>query len=68
MKIEVAIAKEKSKLEKFAKVHGVWQDFGQKEINKITDKFINSSDYSPTMNASRKQIEVFSDWCENYCG
>lgn len=66
MKIETAIKKEKSKLIAKAKAKGLYENFGQKEVRKLEDKFIDISDYGQEMNYNRNQISGFDEWCMNF--
>lgn len=68
MKLEKAISKVTSKLIKLASEKGLYENFGQKEVRQLEDKFINCSDYTPEMNNNRKLLQRFEDWCMNYCG
>ena len=68
MKIDVALTREQSKLIKLAKSKGLYENFGQKEARKLESKFIDISDYSLEMNKNRQLIEMFNEWCMNYCG
>ena len=40
----------------------------KKEVRKLEDKFIDSSDYSEEMNKNRRLLRMFDEWCMNYCG
>ncbi|MGF7535242.1 hypothetical protein AAGG74_16430 [Bacillus mexicanus] len=64
-KIETAISRAEKKLITEAKENGLYENFGQKEIRMIRDKFINISDYSNEMNAKRNMLESFSKWCRS---
>lgn len=66
MCIDRAITKEQNKLIHKAKNKGLYENFGQKEVRKLEEKFINSSDYSPEMNKNRRLILLFDEWCMNY--
>lgn len=68
MNIDIALTKEQNKLIKIAKTKGLYENFGQKEVAKLEDKFIDSSDYSEQMNKNRRLIGIFDEWCMNYCG
>ena len=68
MKLEAAISRERTKLIKVAKSKGLYENFGQKEVRKLEDKYINLSDYSTEMNNNRRLIQSFDEWCMNYCG
>jgi hypothetical protein len=60
MNIDKALTKEQTK--------GLYENFGQKEVRKLEDKFIDCSDYSKEMNKNRRLIQMFDEWCMNYCG
>lgn len=68
MNINKAITKEQNKLIKIAKSKGLYENFGQKEVRKLEDKFIDISDYTDEMNKKRRLIELFNEWCMNYNG
>jgi len=68
MNIDKALTKEQNKLIKIAKTKGLYENFGQKEVRKLEDKFIDCSDYSEEMNKNRRLIQMFDEWCMNYCG
>ena len=68
MNIDTVLTKEQNKLIKIAKTKGLYENFGQKEVRKLEDKFINLSDYSEEMNKNRRLIQMFDEWCMNYCG
>lgn len=68
MNINKAITKEQNKLIKIAKSKGLYENFGQKEVRKLEDKFIDTSDYTDEMNKKRRLIELFNEWCMNYNG
>ena len=68
MKIDTALNNEQKKLIKKAKSKGLFENFGQKEVRKLEDKFINIFDYSEEMNKNRRLIQMFDEWCMNYCG
>ena len=68
MNINKALTKEQNKLIKIAKSKGLYENFGQKEVRKLEDKFIDISDYTDEMNEKRRLIELFNEWCMNYDG
>ena len=68
MNINKALTKEQNKLIKIAKSKGLYENFGQKEVRKLEDKFIDTSDYTDEMNEKRRLIELFNEWCRNYNG
>ena len=62
------IKQTKSKLIGKAKKFGLYEDFGQNEVRTLTDKHIDSSDYSKEMNSKREELQAFDNWCMNYEG
>lgn len=62
-----AITKEQNKLISLAKTKGLYENFGQKEVRKLEDKFIDTSSYTNEMNQKRNAIQIFDEWCMNYC-
>ena len=50
------------------KRNGICENFGQREVRILEDKFINTSDYSNEMNLMRKTINEFDNWCSSYNG
>jgi len=61
-RIDTAIRRAKKKLSN----KEIYENFGQKEVRKIKEKFIDLSDYSPEMNRNRDKLKRFNDWCMNY--
>jgi len=47
---------------------GLYENFGQKEVRKLEDKYLNISDYSTGMDAIRDLIMGFDDWASTYNG
>lgn len=68
MGIDKVLTREQNKLIKKAKDKGLYENFGQSEVRKLEDKFIDSSDYSNEMNKNRRLIQMFDEWCMNYTG
>lgn len=66
--IEKEITKQQNKLIQEAKNKGIYEEFGQKEVRMIEERFINTSDYSKEMNERRAQVIQFENWCMDYCG
>ena len=58
----------KNSLRKKVEKNGLYENFGQKEIQKLEDKFINISDYSNEMNSKRALINNFNNWCMTFEG
>jgi hypothetical protein len=63
-----AITKAKQRLKRIAAEDGIYENFGQKEVDKIKDKYIDISKYTDEMNETRKKIEHFREWCSTYNG
>ena len=66
--ITTAIKREKAKLIKKAEKSGIYENFGQKEVYKLTDKYIDISDYTKEMNHRRDLITRFDNWGATFCG
>ena len=64
-KLEKEIEKTKNSLLIKAKKNGLYENFGQVEIRKLKDKFINFASYTNEMNMIRKSIDNFDYWCSN---
>lgn len=67
-KIWTAISRAKKILTEQAKQNGIYENFGQKEIREIKEKFIDITDYSEKMNNNRLKLDGFNEWCMNYTG
>lgn len=65
-KIDTAISRAKDKLINEARNNGIYENFGQKEVREIEDKFIDCCDYSAEMNNNRKKLDGFNNWCMEY--
>ena len=66
MILHKAISKEQDKLINKVRTHGLYENFGQREVRKLEDRFINNSSYTDEMNMNRLLIEGFNEWCMNY--
>lgn len=66
MGVTKAIQRKKAKLEKIARENGLYENFGQKEVSELEDKYINISKYTDEMNNRRMEIQQFNNWCMNY--
>ena len=66
MILQKAIIKEQDKLINKVRTKGLYENFGQSEVSKLEDRFINSSSYTDEMNMNRLLIESFNQWCLNY--
>lgn len=67
-RISTAIDRATTGLINKANLEGVYENFGQVEVRKIQDKFIDISDYSTDMNSKRDELSMFSQWCRSYWG
>ena len=67
-KVNSEIKKYKKQLENRWKTKGAYENFGQKEVRKLEDKYIDSSKYTDEMNQVRDAIKSFDDWAANYDG
>ncbi len=47
---------------------GGYENFGEKTIRRIEDKYLDISDYSNQGKEDRRAICAFQDWCMNYTG
>ena len=65
-RIDTAINRAKKILIGRAKVNGIYENFGQKEVREIKDKFIDYCDYSTEMNNNRRKVDEFNNWCMEY--
>ncbi len=66
MTISTAIQQAKTKLIKQAQNTGLYENFGQKEVARLTDKYIDTSSYTDQMNYNRKATQEFNEWCMSY--
>lgn len=65
-KIDTAIKRAKAYLVIKAQKSGIYENFGQSEVRLIKEMFINLSDYSDKMNATREKLDSFNEWCATY--
>jgi len=62
------IKRMKKRLIAEANKKGIYENFGDTEVRKLQDKYIDISSYTSEMNAKRQMIDAFADWCMNYTG
>ena len=67
-KVQKEVDKTKKNLIKKFKSKGAYENFGQKELRKLSDTFIDTSDYSDDMNRIRAILQTFNEWCMVYNG
>lgn len=65
-KIDTSIKRAKEMLINRVDENGIYENFGQEEVKKIKDKFIDLSDYSQKMNDNRCKLDIFNEWCMSY--
>ena len=66
-KLEQAISRAKESLIKKCARRGMYENFGDNEVDKLTDKFIGSGDYSSVeKKEARVLINEFFEWCMSY--
>lgn len=65
-KIDTAINRAKKILIKKAKENGIYENFGQKEVRDIRDKFTTYGDYSAENRNNASKVFNFECWCMNY--
>lgn len=68
MTLSTAIRNAEKRLISKVKKTGLYENFGQKEVGKLTDKYINSSSYTDEMNSDRERLTAFNNWCMSYNG
>ncbi len=67
-KVQKEVDKVKAKLIKKWASKGAYENFGQKEVRALKDKFEDSSDYGSEMKSIRSIIDRFDDWASSYDG
>lgn len=65
-KISTAIRRAKKELVAKVKKHGLYENFGQKEIRNIEDKFIKVYQQGEDIKDQHRQLKSFRRWCENF--
>ena len=58
----------KNILIKLVKEKGIYENFGQNEVRKIKDQYIDISSYTDEMNHNRDLLQAFDNWCNFYNG
>ena len=56
----------KEMIAKAIKKEKIWENFGQKELSKLRDKYINSSSYTDEMNKKRKELNELDNWASHF--
>lgn len=68
VRIDTAIRRARRILTQESQKNGVYENFGQKEVRAIKNKFIDISSYTNEMNENRRKLKEFDNWCMNYNG
>ena len=66
MNLQSTIQKKRLMLTKKAKAKGLYENFGQKEVDFLEKQFIDISSYTDEMNKRRGLISDFNNWCMNF--
>lgn len=66
MKILNKVNNEIQKLQTKLSKTEVYEDFGQKEVRKLREKYVDISDYSNESIQIQNTIDNFSNWCSNF--
>jgi len=66
MTIRADIARAKRRLVAKARRKGIWENFGQREVRELRDKYFDS--YMGGDYANVKALDAFDNWCMNYTG
>ncbi|MFW5962304.1 MAG: hypothetical protein ACOCQR_01695 [bacterium] len=61
-----AITRAKKKLIKVAEESGIYENFGQIEVRRLRDDYIDSSKYTEEMNNAREMVNAFDEWCMTF--
>ncbi len=64
--IDTAIRRAKKKLTEEARINGLYENFGQREVGEIRERFIDSTVYTQEMNLNRSKLKRFDDWCSTF--
>lgn len=65
-KIETAISQAKRTLISKAKKNGIYENFGESEINDIENHYIDISVYTASENLKRQKLNEFCEWCYTF--
>jgi hypothetical protein len=66
MDIKTAISRARAKLIHQAKTKGIYENFGQKEVMQIREKFINSIHQGQGAGDASELINDFDQWCMTF--
>jgi hypothetical protein len=65
-KLLIDIEAAKRKLIKKAERKGLYENFGQKEVRELEDKYTRMTDFHYERQLILKALERFSTWCSHY--
>lgn len=68
MTIEKVVQKLKKRLVSKWKKNGPYENFGQKEVRKLWDDFVDLGDYSEEGKKNREAVLEFENWSADYTG
>ena len=68
MNLKKAIEKTRARLIKKVERDGLYENFGQKEVMKLKDEYIDGSSFTDEMNNKRKLLQDFDNWSMTYNG
>lgn len=60
------ITRTKKRLINRAKKYGIYENFGQDEVRRLEDKYIDISNYSKNEMTKRMLIDQFDEWCSTF--
>lgn len=61
MSLNTDITRIRTQLIKKAKTHGLWENFGQNEVKKLSDKYGKDQRHGGLLS----EIALFNEWCIN---
>ena len=68
LQVQRAVDNIKKKLINACEKKGLYENFGQREVRQLEDKYVNTSDYTDKMNQIRNIIKSLDNWAGNYSG
>jgi len=67
-KLKAEIKRTKERLKNEVAKKGLYENFGQKEVRKLSEEYIDTSKYTKEMNEMRSMIQEFDEWAMTYDG
>lgn len=68
VKLRKAIEAKRKTLIRKAQTKGLYENFGQREVRELEDKYLDLSDYSEDGKLCQNLIGDFDNWCMTYEG